>query len=86
MLGSLTDHSTPLLPPPDAPLVSLPAQPDGAAWPTRDWPLGGLSDGVDLDQLVARAFDPEGDLVETYAVVVVHRGRLVIVRYGELLP
>ncbi len=86
MLGSLTEPSTPLLPPPDAPLVPLPAQPDGTSWPTRDWPLGGLADGVDLDDLVARAFDPEGDLAETYAVVVVHHGVLVFERYDGLLP
>ena len=86
MLGSLTEPSTPPLPPPDAPLVPLPAQPDGISWPTRDWPLGGLAEGVDLDDLVARAFDPEGDLAETYAVVVVHHGVLVFERYDGLLP
>ena len=33
-----------------------------------------------------RAFDPSGPLHQTYAVVVIHRGRLVYERYDGLLP
>ena len=38
-------------------------------WPTGEWPLGPLPDGVDLDGLIAEAFDPDGPLHQTYAVV-----------------
>lgn len=55
-------------------------------WPTREWPLGPLPDGVDLDDLMAEAFDPEGPVQQTYAVAIVHRGRLVFERYDGLLP
>ena len=78
-------------PPPDpdvpsGPLVPLPAQEPDVAWPTTHWPIGGLPGDVDLDQLLDAAFDPEGPLRDTYAVVVVHRGRLVAERYGGSLP
>ena len=72
--------------PVDVPLHPLPTQADGVDWPTGDWPLGDLPAGVDLEGLVAEAFDPDGPLHETFAVVVVHRGRLVLERYGGLLP
>ena len=68
------------------PLVPLPAQPAGVPWPTDDWPTGPPPDGVDLDRLLDEAFDPEGPLRDTYAVVVVHGGRLVAERYGGTLP
>jgi CubicO group peptidase (beta-lactamase class C family) len=70
----------------DAPLHPLPAQPGDVPWPVHDWPLGGLPAGVELDALIAEAFDPEGPLHQTYAVVVVNRGRLVLERYDGLLP
>lgn len=58
-------------------------QPDGVAWPTEKWPEGEASTAVST--LVDLAFeDPE--LAETYAAVVVHRGRLVAERYGGSLP
>ncbi len=56
------------------------------AWPTSEWPIGELPVGVDIDRLMAEAFDPEGPLHQTYAVVVVHHGRLVLERYDGLLP
>jgi len=66
--------------------VPLPGQPPGVAWPTGSWPTGGLPTGVDLDPLLDAAFDPDGPLRDTYAVVVVHQGRLVAERYGGTLP
>ena len=72
--------------PAPVPLVSLPAQPAGVAWPTATWPTGPLPDGVDLTPLLDAAFDPGGPLRDTYAVVVVHGGRLVAERYGGSLP
>jgi CubicO group peptidase (beta-lactamase class C family) len=41
---------------------------------------------VHLDALVDAAFDPDGPLHQTYAMVVVHRGRLVFERYDGLIP
>ena len=58
-------------------------QPAGVAWPTRGWPAGDPEPAVDA--LVARAFE-DPSLGETYAVVVVHHGRLVAERYGGALP
>jgi CubicO group peptidase (beta-lactamase class C family) len=77
-----------LTPPPsfDAPLRPLPAQSDRVPWPTRHWPLCELSAEVDLDTLMDEAFDPDGPLRQTYAVVVVHHGCLVFERYEGLLP
>jgi len=74
----------------DAPLVPLPAQPAGVPWPGADWPRGELPAGVDraaLAALLAEAFDdPAQPIGETQALVVVHRGRLVLERYaGQLL-
>ena len=67
-------------------LLPLPGQPDGLAWPTRDWPIGAPPPGVDLDPLLEAAFDPDGPLRDTYAVVVVQGGRLIAERYGGSLP
>jgi CubicO group peptidase (beta-lactamase class C family) len=55
-------------------------------WPSGDWPVGTLPDGVDLDRLMDAAFDSEGPLSDTYAVACVLGGRLVYERYGGLLP
>jgi CubicO group peptidase (beta-lactamase class C family) len=54
-------------------------------WPTERWPAGDLPAGVDLAGPLAEAFDPQGPLAVTFAVVVVHRGRLVYERYGGML-
>src|ERR1700722_16504079 len=67
------------------PLHPLPAQGDELAWPTVEWPVGKLPEAVDLEDLIAEAFDPEGPMHQTFAVVIVHRGRLVFERYGGLL-
>lgn len=74
------------LPLAESPLLPLPAQPVGVPWPGESWPVGELPDGVDLEALMAEAFDPEGPLHQTYAAVVIHHGRLVFERYDGLLP
>lgn len=61
----------------------LPPQPDDVAWPTDAWPTDALPDTVDLAPLVDEVMDPDGALARTRAVVVVHRGRLVLERYGD---
>ena len=76
----------PEIPTADDPLHPLPPQPAGVAWPTGEWPEGELPTGVHLEDLLDDAFDPEGPLRQTYAVVVVHRGRLVTERYGGAIP
>ena len=68
------------------PLHPLPAQSAGVPWPAQRWPEGPLPAGIDLDGAMEAAFDPKGPLHQTYAVVIVHRGRLVLERYGGLLP
>ncbi len=55
-------------------------------WPEQDWPEGTLPRTLELDDLMVRAFDPAGRLHQTYAVVVVHRGRLVYEHYDGELP
>lgn len=67
---------------PSAPTVPLPAQPAGVQWPGHAWPEGSLPAGVDLSPLLDAAFDGEGPLAMTNAVVVVHHGRVVAERYG----
>lgn len=51
-------------------------------WPTRSWPEGRPGWLADLEPFLAEAFDPGGPLGTTYAVVLVHHGRLVLERYG----
>jgi len=58
-------------------------QPDGVAWPTGRWPEGECAEATHA--LVDAAFD-DPTLEETYAVVVVHHGRVVAERYGGALP
>ncbi len=66
-------------------LVALPPQPAGLDWPAGDWPTGDLPPGVDLAPLLDDVFDNEGPMAETFAVIVVHRGRLVVERYQGAL-
>jgi CubicO group peptidase (beta-lactamase class C family) len=66
-------------------LVPLPPQPTGVPWPTEGWPEGELPRGVDLEALLEQVFDDEGPLATTFAVVVVHRGRVVAERYAGAL-
>lgn len=70
------------------PLPALPAQPGGVPWPAPGpdgWPTGPLPPGVDLAPLLDQVFDDDGPLARTYAVVVVHGGRLVAERYQGAL-
>lgn len=70
---------------PDAPLVALPSQPPGLAWPTSAWERATMRAGIDVDGLVHEMFaDPRYET--TYAVLVVHHGRLVAERYANALP
>jgi len=76
----------PILDPP-ATLISLPTQPADVPWPTAEWPTGPVPEGVDasaLNALLDRAFGPtpEPGFGESYATIVVHRGRIVVERYG----
>ena len=76
----------PILDPP-ASLVALPMQPADVPWPTDEWPTGPVPDGVDtaaLNALLDRAFGPDSEpgFGESYATLVVHRGRIVVERYG----
>ena len=70
---------------PETPLVALPPQPAGLAWPTEEWERGPGPAGVDVDGLVGEMFtDPRYET--TYAVLVVHQGRLIAERYANALP
>ncbi len=66
-------------------LPPLPPQPRGVPWPTEEWPAGELPAGVDLAPLLDEVFDEQGPLATTFAVVVVHAGRLVAERYAGAL-
>lgn len=69
----------------DDDLIRLPEQPAGVSWPTADWPTGGtLPD--DARRAIDEMFDDRDRFEQTYAVLVVHGGRLVFERYaGELV-
>jgi len=59
----------------------LPRQPDGVAWPTRGWPRG-ETPGAAVGRLADEIFDLSGGQGVTYALLVVHGGRLVYERYN----
>ena len=64
-------------------LPFLPAQPDGVAWPTDSWPRV-EPDTADNDRfvsLVDEVFDLTDAQGVTYALIVVHRGRICCERY-----
>jgi CubicO group peptidase (beta-lactamase class C family) len=62
-------------------LTPLAPQPEDVLWPADAWPEGEVPAGVELEPLLDRVFDDSGPLATTYAVLVVHRGRLVLERY-----
>ena len=77
----------PVLPPGPAPTTPLPPRPDGVPWPTVDWPTGDPPPALaaTLPTLLDEGFAdprPEGAHGLPLALVVVHRGRLVVERYG----
>ena len=70
-----------------APLLPLPPQPAGVPWPADDWPVGELptgASGVELARLLDATFaEPQpATTVQTNALLIVHRGRLVAERYA----
>lgn len=65
-------------------LAPLPSQPDGVPWPTYEWPRGHAIEAVDA--LVDEMFADEARYETTYAVIVVHHGRVIAERYGGALP
>lgn len=74
--------------PPDAPEIPYVAlrrhQPDGVAWPTADWPTGSWPGGG-IDEVVEPLFTDADRFGQTFALLVVHEGRLVFERYaGEV--
>jgi CubicO group peptidase (beta-lactamase class C family) len=65
--------------------VNFPPQPDGIAWPTRDWEIDGHVSSTVLDAsdaLFAGGVAPPAGEGTSLALVVVHRGRIVHERYG----
>jgi CubicO group peptidase (beta-lactamase class C family) len=63
-------------------LVPLPIQPDGVPWPTDEWPVAPAAAPTVLAALVDEMFDDHDRYEITYAIVVVHGGRIVAERYG----
>lgn len=62
----------------------FPAQPDGVPWPTEEWSVGELPDGVDraaIDAATDTAF-ADGAEERVRAVVIVHGGQIVYERYS----
>ncbi len=73
----------------DADLRPLPPQPREISWPTQSWPRADLDPrpGVSAEPILAevdRLFGPDARprSGETHAVLAVHRGELVVERYG----
>lgn len=67
------------LPPP------CPPQPDDVPWPVPTWPTGAPASDVDAERLLRAttdAFTTLDEVGETRALLVVHRGRLVVERYA----
>lgn len=64
--------------------VPLPSQPAGTPWPTDEWPDGVAPPAVAIDELLDEVFGG-GVFGITYAVVLVHGGRLLTERYGGAL-
>lgn len=65
------------------PLMPLPAQPAGVAWPTADWPEGPAAAPPGLAELVDEAFGSMDRLGETHALLIVQGGKIVLERYAD---
>jgi CubicO group peptidase (beta-lactamase class C family) len=65
-------------------LVPLRAQPEGVAWPTKEWPRGPLPAGIGpaLEKTLGVVGTVHPQLGETRAVLIVQNGRLVAERYA----
>ena len=76
-------------PPPDCPLVPLPAQPEAALWPTSQWqratPTSVGADESELNALLDEMFEQQvhPGIGQTFACGVVAQGQLVAERYGQ---
>lgn len=65
-------------------LVALPSQPHGTPWPTDDWPEGGALPAT-ASTAIDEMFTDHERFERTFAVLVVHQGRLVFERYADQL-
>lgn len=59
-------------------------QPPGVPWPTNDWPTGDPPP-ADVSALLDEAFEPDGPMATTYAVVLIKNGELVYERYDGVI-
>jgi CubicO group peptidase (beta-lactamase class C family) len=57
------------------------SQPDGVAWPTREWPRGQHPNQAALSAIADEAFEDDA-LAVSNAVVVIQHGRVLYERYG----
>ena len=76
-----------VLPPAPAPSTPLPSQDPEVPWPTTQWPTASPPPAIApaVAAIVADGFadpDPDGPFGLPLALVVVHRGRLVVEHYG----
>lgn len=87
LLVSLALALATILPATAQSLVPLPPQPDGLAWPTEGWEQGELPPGIaddvraQIDEAMARELSDV--MGETRAVVIIHRGKLVLEAYRD---
>lgn len=69
-----------------SPLLPLPTQPLGTAWPTQTWPLGNAPNDTDteaLDDLITMGFTDLEALGQTHAFIAIQSGQIVRERYAE---
>lgn len=87
LLASLALALATILPATAQSLVPLPPQPDGLAWPTEGWEQGELPAGIaddvraQIDEVMTRELSDV--MGETRAVVIIHRGKLVLEAYRD---
>ena len=81
-----TDTAAPTLPVTDPPSI-YPEQAPDVPYPTVEWPIGELPDGIDvaaLDAAVATAFGADDAEKRVRSILVVQRGEIVYERYHPL--